>query len=177
MHKLCELESPIIAAGIMSRLEDALIKASVTHSPSAEFRSWKQLQPTIIWLADEKDLPRASEIVEAVMSAPIESDRCPGCGYDLAGHAETGRCPECGREVRPPEDEVACSECGESGPADFETCWNCGAQAPWSPGSAARPRASTSTAMPLADHWRKALFVGLVVFLLGIVLSGINSCS
>ena len=33
---------------------------------------------------------------------------------------------ECGGTIVPPVEDVICEDCGEPGPADFESCWNCG---------------------------------------------------
>ena len=49
-----------------------------------------------VWLADERDLSRAQELIRAFDAAPRETDtvRCPGCGED--------------------------------NPANFQLCWSCG---------------------------------------------------
>ena len=77
MQKLCEVDSPVLAASILARLEEESIRGTVTHSSSPEFRSWKHIQPAIVWIDRDEDLPRAREIAEAVTSAPLESEECP----------------------------------------------------------------------------------------------------
>ncbi len=175
MEKLCEVESPVVAASILSRLQEASIRATVTHSPSPQFRSWKHVQPTIVWIARGEDLPRAREIADAVRQAPLETDRCPGCGYDLAGHDDAGICPECGEGILPPVDDVVCPECGEPGPPDFEACWNCGDSNPVAVDSISVARNPSSSSL-LPGLWRWILLAGMVFFGVGIIGSGLRSC-
>lgn len=176
MQKLCEVESPVIAASILSRLEEESIRATVTHSMSPEFRSWKHIQPAIVWIEQDEDLPRAREIAEALTSAPLESEECPRCGYDLAGHEEAGVCPECGGVVVPPVAEISCPDCGAFGPPDFETCWNCGHRNPDAVASTPVTE-SSEPASALACLWRSVLFAGMVFFGVGIIGSSLlRSC-
>ena len=163
MQKLCEVDSPVLAANILARLEEESIRGTVTHSSSPEFRSWKHIQPAIVWIDRYEDLPRAREIAEAVTSAPLESKECSRCGYDLAGHGEAGLCPECGGVIVPPAEEVVCTDCGEHGPSDFETCWNCGNQNPDAVASTPVPGSSKVAASPLGGCWRGVLLAGMLV--------------
>ena len=131
MKKLCEVDSPALAAEILSRLDEESIPAEVTHTHSSTmFRhaaTIRNLASSIIWIRNAEDLPRAAEIHAEVSSIPLESDRCRRCGYALAGHDGEGICPECGNVVASFDDEViACVVCGEDNPTNFETCWKCG---------------------------------------------------
>ena len=163
MQKLCEVDSPVLAANILARLEEESIRGTVTHSSSPEFRSWKHIQPAIVWIDRDEDLPRAREIAEAVTSAPLQSEECPRCGYDLAGHEEAGLCPECGGVIVPPAEEVVCSDCGELGPSDFETCWNCGNRNRDAVALIPIAGSAKPAAFLLSGCWRGVLLAGMVV--------------
>ena len=85
MKKLCEVDSPALAAEILSRLDEESIPAEVTHTHSSTmFRhaaTIRNLASSIIWIRNAEDLPRAAEIHAEVSSIPLESDRCRRCGY------------------------------------------------------------------------------------------------
>lgn len=181
MHKLCELESPALAAGVLARLEEASIPATITHTHNAgliqPFRSWRGAPTSIIWIADEEDLPEAERLLDLVRSAPMAADRCPGCGYDLAGHDEAGACPECGGTIVPPVEDVICEDCGEPGPADFESCWNCGSANPEREHPASTVPSVAAEPAGLSFPWRLVLLGGMVWFGLGIVMSALRRCA
>ena len=131
MKKLCEVDSPALAAEILSRLDEESIPAEVTHSHSSTMFSHvatiRGQAGSIIWIRNAEDLPRAAAIHAEVSSIPLESEHCRRCGYDLEGHDGEGICPECGNEVSTIDDEtVPCVACGEGNPTNFETCWKCG---------------------------------------------------
>jgi predicted amidophosphoribosyltransferase len=72
------------------------------------------------------DGQRAMTVLTTFLDSRRRLPKCPGCGYDLRGHADRGRCPECGREIYTGPAMLTCRECGERVPAGFEVCWNCG---------------------------------------------------
>ena len=131
MNRLCEIGSPVLAAEILSRLDQESIPAEVTHNiGSAIFHPAnrdRSQSTSVIWILDAEDLPRARELAEEARSILIESEHCLHCGYDLQGSVGEGNCPECGGRVKPPEeDSESCGTCGEENPVGFEICWHCG---------------------------------------------------
>jgi hypothetical protein len=76
-------------AGISVRVFNENAQSGVGQLPFTE--AWPEL-----WVTEERDLPRAREIVQAFESAPAVSGslRCPGCAED--------------------------------NPNTFQVCWNCG---------------------------------------------------
>lgn len=81
----------------------------------------------IVWIDDDDDHDKAIAMVRELESEQLVV-KCPKCGYDLSGHHGAIRCPECGHSLTAPSPDVACPHCGEDVPADFEVCWNCGAE-------------------------------------------------
>ena len=114
---------------LMRRLEEASIDAfSATERTIAEV--YVGGAPSVsVWIRDAKCLERASELLREVR-AQSTIVQCPSCGYDLQGHSGETSCPECGRDLRAACPDVECPQCHEPVPADFDICWNCGADVP-----------------------------------------------
>jgi hypothetical protein len=122
---------------LMDRLEEAGIPAyAATERDALELHAGGPLSVGV-WIADAADADRATEVARELLGAPGQRV-CPRCGYDLRGHSGKTRCPECGQAVWPDphpappgsDADVTCPACGEQVPADFEVCWNCGADMP-----------------------------------------------
>ena len=90
MNRLCEIGSPVLAAEILSRLDQESIPAEVTHNiGSAIFHPAnrdRSQSTSVIWILDAEDLPRARELAEEppgeegrarVTSSGRLSDVCP----------------------------------------------------------------------------------------------------
>ena len=99
--------------GIEARIEGALAGGAVTGPPVR------------VWVSGP-DSQRAMNVLKAFLDSRHRLSKCPGCGYDLQGHADHGRCPECGRAIYTAPAMLTCRHCGEGVPAGFEICWNCG---------------------------------------------------
>ncbi len=130
MERLADLDAPV-AAAVLDRLADAGIVATTTdlgRGDAGITALHRGGSKTRVWIHDAADLPDAERVLHAVLAVPRESTRCPGCGYDLDGHAGATVCPECGLAVLAASGEAIsiCGACGEENPGEFEVCWNCG---------------------------------------------------
>ncbi len=113
---------------LMSRLDEAGIRACrVTEA--APYGETGGPHRVAVYVGDAADLDRAREILHEV---EVETTfvRCPGCEYDLSGHAGRTACPECGLDLTAPGPEITCPSCGEPVPGNFEVCWSCGGEMP-----------------------------------------------
>lgn len=124
MYKLTILRNAPMIHDLMQRLEDASIKS--TSAPDVGFGEieFGAGPSTVVWIDDEKDRDRASEILRE-MQARYSVRKCPHCECDLRDHAGEATCPECGHDLDTPTADIEC-ECGEKVPAHFEVCWSCG---------------------------------------------------
>lgn len=82
--------------------------------------------PPVVVRVSGPDGQRAMDVLTKFLDSRLRLSKCPGCGYDLQGHADHGRCPECGRAIYTAPAMITCRHCGEGVPAGFEICWNCG---------------------------------------------------
>lgn len=134
MIRLADVDPPI-AATLLDRLETAGIVATTTDLGQGSGgifglqRGGLQLR---VWIQDAARESEARAILHEVLAAPRSSMRCPGCGYDLGGHAGATTCPECGMAVLAEAADAAavCPACGEENPPEFEVCWKCGGDLP-----------------------------------------------
>ncbi len=125
MKELAELpESPLVDE-LMMQLKEQSIGATVTVERNVVQHYAGGTRTLVIWLEDEADLERATEILDSLKRA-VTCSHCPQCGYDLKGHTGPTQCPECGTELTAPTPDVTCPHCGEQAPGNFEVCWNCG---------------------------------------------------
>ena len=129
MHKLITHTNPVFAQVLHERLTAASIKAFIGQERSIADLYFGGDIPTTVWLDDKRNADRALEILQAV-EAEILTPRCRACGYSLVGHSGETICPECGAAQTASAADQVCPACHESVPAGFETCWNCGADAP-----------------------------------------------
>lgn len=121
-----------MASALLDRLEEAGITATSTdlgHATAGMIGLQRKGLQLRVWIEDASRLPRAEEILRTLLAEPRASSHCPGCGYDLVGHAGAITCPECGLAIvaAAAADDAQCPRCGAIGPADFELCWSCGA--------------------------------------------------
>ena len=127
MKRLAQLPDTPMIFTLLDRLDAAGIVASVTreHTPAGLYLGTRIAN---VWIADAARYDEATAILHA-MQERVAGDVCVRCGYDLQGHGGPAICPECGRPAEVPMERapLACPSCGEEGPADFEVCWNCGA--------------------------------------------------
>src|SRR5512145_1321519 len=99
MKRLCRAVSLPDAHILREVLEQSGIEAHVFNENAQSGAGQLPVTEAMpeIWVADERDLARAREVVREFESAP----RVTG--------------------------SVACGHCGEDNPANFQVCWNCGA--------------------------------------------------
>ena len=121
-----------MASALLDRLEEAGITATSTdlgHATAGMIGFQRKGLQLRVWIEDASQLPRAEEILRTLLAEPRASSHCPGCGYDLVGHAGAINCPECGLAIvaAAAADDAECPRCGAIGPADFDLCWSCGA--------------------------------------------------
>lgn len=129
VYKLAVLRSAVMVEEVMRRLEEAAIESfRATERSGAEAEMGGALSVSV-WVKSAGYLERASQILREVQAEQTFA-RCPTCGYDLRGHAGKATCPECGRDLTSEAPEIECPSCGERAPANFEICWNCGADVP-----------------------------------------------
>ena len=91
-----------MASALLDRLEEAGITATSTdlgHATAGMIGFQRKGLQLRVWIEDASQLPRAEEILRTLLAEPRASSHCPGCGYDLVGHAGAITCPECGLAI------------------------------------------------------------------------------
>lgn len=106
MKRLYASHNPIVLDQITDALEKANIR-SIKRNMNMTGQAAGELPPIVcwpeIWLVDERDRKRASEILSALLQdleSPGEPWVCPACGEELEG--QFGSCWQCGASARPP---------------------------------------------------------------------------
>lgn len=136
MLKLTTLSNVAQAMELCERLRDASIDADVSHDVGVEsfHLGWNWIN---VWIRDDADINLARVIATTFLEETTSrtgGNTCLDCGYDLRGHSGEGRCPECGHVFVLPQADVRCPKCSEDVPANFASCWNCGADLTSVPG-------------------------------------------
>jgi hypothetical protein len=99
MKRLCRAASLPDAHILRGVLEQSGIEAHVFNENAQSGVGQLPVTEALpeVWVADERDLARAQQVIREFESAPRVTA------------------------------SAACSRCGEDNPANFQVCWNCGA--------------------------------------------------
>jgi hypothetical protein len=168
MKKLTAMADSPLASDVIERLRAAGIPAEATQEESFNSVYVGGPMNVTIWIDDDSDKEHAEEIL-AECRLRASPNECPGCGYDLHGHAGEAICPECGGRVYAGEEARICPQCGEECPGSFEACWNCGSGLD---GSETTPvaRLEEQVEVDKEDSRWPTLIAALVLIVLGTLL-------